>query len=337
MNLLSSTMFFNQNRIKKIKFGNFFFLLIIGLIISLGLLFFVNQAESARIALTPLIFELTGERGKSVEEYVRVMNPSYEDTITLQMEIEDIFPSGEEGRIRLEVPAEERDPFSLSSWITIEPEIFTLQPREEKPVKFVINTPEYAEPGGHYAGILARTQAVDGPDGVGVGIIQRIASLVLLTVPGEMEEKLSLIDFKISKNYYEYGPIEFSVRFENTGTVHLRPQTSVSVNNFLGQKVVEIPVETRNVLPGAVRRLEAEWDQKWILPGKYTATLSGTYGRTNLPLKSETVVFWVFPWKIGGPIFLALFLILIFLFSTRKRWGTAVRILVKGEAALNNE
>jgi len=323
--------------IRRLKDGLLLAFLSFGIIIFFGFIIFTQEAKGSRIALTPLIFELTGQRGERVVEHIRVMNPSYDDVITIEMEIEDIFPSGEEGRIRLEIPPEERDPFSLSSWITIEPEIFILQPREEKSVKFTINTPEYAEPGGHYAGILARTRTVDGPAGVGVGIVTRIASLVLLTVPGEMEEELSLTSLETSKIYNEFGPIDFIVRFENTGNVHLRPQTAITVTNFLGQRVAEIPVETRNVLPDAVRRLEAQWDQKWIWGGKYTATLTGTYGRTNIPLSPETIVFWAFPWKVGGGILLILALVLIFLIATRKRWGTALRILFKGEAGMPKE
>lgn len=334
MNLLNSTMFFNRDRIKKTKSGKIFVLLIFGpIMISLGLLFFVQQAESARIALTPLVFELMGEKGKTAEEYVRVMNPSYEDTITVVMEVEDMFPEGEEGRIRLEVPLEERDPFSLSSWITFEPEKFILDPREEKPIKFIINIPEYAEPGGHYASILAKTEIVEGPAGVGVGIVQRIASLVLLTVPGEMKEEISIVGFETSKNYYEYGPIKFAVRFENIGTVHLKPEAMITITNFLGQKVAEVPIESRNVLPGAVRRLEQEWSQKWLWPGKYTATLTGTYGRANFQLDPKSITFWAFSWKIG----LLLILILVFFIITRKRWIKALKILIKGEAALSRE
>lgn len=322
---------------RRLKDGLLLAFLCIGIIVAFTLIFFTQEAKGSRIALTPLIFELTGQRGERVVEHVRVMNPSYEDVITIEMEIEDIFPSGEEGRIRLEIPPEERDPFSLSSWITVEPEIFTLEPREEKSVKFTINTPEYAEPGGHYAGILARTRTVDGPTGVGVGIVTRIASLVLLTVPGEMEEELFLASFETPKFYNEYGPIEFIVRFENTGNVHLRPQATITINNFLGHEVAEVPVETRNVLPNAVRRLEAEWGGKWLWGGKYTATLAGTYGRTNIPINSETIVFWVFPWKMGGAILLILILVFVFFIATRKRWGTALRILLKGQAGMPKE
>lgn len=293
-------------------------------------LFFPLSARGARIAITPLVFELKGERGGIVEEYVRVMNPSYEEKITVIMESEDIFPEGEEGRVKLEVPPAERVPFSLSSWISFEPAKLTLEPREEKEVKFIIKIPEIAEPGGHYAAVLAKTETTSGPTGVGVGIVQRVASLVLLTVGGQTREEIRVVDFKTSKNYYEYGPVQFIIRLENTGTVHLKPQTKITVYNLFNKKIGEIEVEPHNVLPSSVRKFEANLSQKWFFAGKYKAVLSGFYGKTNIPLEPVTITFFAFSWKIG-----VLFIVLlIFLILTRKRWSKAIKILIQGEKAL---
>lgn len=301
------------------RFFFFFFALLI--------LLYFQKVVAVRIAITPLVFELSGEKGEIVENEVRVMNPSYEETITVKMESEDIFPEGEEGRIRLEVPPAERIPFSLSSWISFEPETFTLAPREEKPVKFKIKVPENAEPGGHYAGIIARAQSTGMPGGVAVGVVPRVAALVLLTIPGPMEEKLSVLDFKTEKNYYEFGPVKFSLRLENSGTVHVKPVIKVTVKNVFGQTVGEASFEARTILPDSKRKLETEFPKKWLWAGKYTAILSGFYGTNNLPLETKTITFFAFPWKLG----VLILILIIFFVVTRKRWLKAIRILVKGE------
>lgn len=333
MNFLNSAIFFHRSQEKKLKSGKFLLYFIFLLIISFVILFFSNQTQASRIALTPLVFELSAEKGQTIEEYVRVMNPSYEEKITVIMETEEMFPQGEEGRVRLQIPPEERIPFSLSSWISFEPQKFTLEPREEKPVKFIIKVPENAEPGGHYAGILARTELVGGPSGVGVGIVQRIASLVLLTVPGQMKEEISVAGFETSKSYYEKGPINFSIRFENKGTVHLKPESTITITNFLGQEVAKIAVDPKNVLPGAIRRFDVEWPVKWLWLGKYKATLTGSYGTNKLAFDPKTITFWAFPWKVG----ILFFLVIIFFVITRKRWLKAIKILIKGEKALKSE
>lgn len=311
------------------KYLFFYFVLIVGFL----LFFLFNLTRAARIALTPLTFELTAEKGGVVEDQIRVMNPSYDETITVVMESEDMFPEGEEGRIRLEVPPAERIPFSLSSWISFEPKTFVLAPREEKAVKFTVKVPENAEAGGHYAGIIARLQTVGVPGTTGVGIVPRVASLVLLTVPGPMEEKLSVVSFDVEKKYYEAGPVKFSVRLENTGTVHLKPTAKITINNIFGQKVGETSFETRTILPESTRKLETEWQKRWLWGGKYTAVLSGFYGIDNKSLETKIITFWAFPWKFG----IVLAAILIFFILTRKRWIRAMKVLIKGEAAVSKE
>jgi len=309
-------------------------LLVLISILSFFLCFFVfvSQSKAIQIAITPLVFEFEGRPGESVEGKVKIMNASHDTEVTIKMESEDMFPEGEEGRVRLQVPPEERASFSLSRWITFEPQTFTLAPREEKEIKFIINIPEYAEPGGHYASVLARTEKVEGPAGVGVGIVQRVASLILLTVPGEYKEELSVASFSTSKSYYEYGPVDFLVRFENKGTIHQRPKAKIEIKNLFGKKVAEISIEPKVVLPGAIRKFKASFNKKWLFGGRYVATLKGTYGvKNNFEIPSQSIVFWAFPWKVGVGILILILLIVVFFIVTRKRWSAALKILLKGK------
>jgi len=292
-----------------------------------------SQEGSSRIALTPLTFELTAQRGESVSERIRVMNSSFENNLDVKMEVEDMFPEGEEGRVILEATDEDLDVLAISRWVTFEPEEFTLSPREEKSVKFTINVPRDADAGGHYMGILAGAPPAR-VEGTGVGIVHRIASLVLLTVPGEMEEELSVVDFNVLQKYYEHGPVTFVSRFENTGTVHLMPDAHITVRDILGREIAVIPVEKRNVLPGAVRKIETAWNADWLFGGFYTAIIEGDYGNfSDKDINSQTVTFFAFPWKVG----VVILLITVFFVLTRKRWATIIRILVKGETALSKE
>ncbi len=315
------------------KKSSFFTLKPIFLILFLGLLlpfFSFAQDRGSRIALTPLTFELTAERGRSVTERIRILNPSYENSTDVRMVVEDMFPEGEEGRVLLQGGGEDMDVLAISRWVTFEPEEFTLSPREEKSVQFTINVPRDADTGGHYMGIIAGTSPRE-VEGTGVSIINRIASLILLTVPGEMKEDVFIESFSTSKKYYEKGPIVFESRFKNEGTVHLVPDAEIVVTNIIGQEVATVPVEKRNVLPNAIRRIDSDWGVDKLWGGFYTATIEGTYGRfSGSELNSQSVTFFAFPWKAG----VVILLVIIFFIITRKRWIVIVRILVKGESSL---
>ncbi len=292
--------------------------------------FAIGQTAS-RIAITPLNFELTVERGEVGGDQIRVLNSSYEEDVSVTMKVEDMFPEGEEGRVILQSPDEDLDTLAISRWVSFEPETFTLEPREQKNVRFTIEVPETADPGGHYAGLIAGTQERE-IEGTGVGITHRIASLVLLTVPGEMIEDLSVVDFKTGKDYYEQGPITFESRFKNEGTVHIQPDATVLIEDIFGREVARVPVEKRNVLPDATRKIETEWNVGNLWGGRYTATLTGSYGMESLPIEEKQVTFWAFPWKAG----IGIILVLIFFILTRKRWITIIKILIQGEKALSD-
>ena len=293
-----------------------------------GLILAPNVSAQFSLGIAPLTFEITANPGDIVENYLKVYNPSPDTSVQIEMVIEDIAPTGEAGHVIVE-PAE-TETYSLARWIETEPKEFSLAPREEKFVKFTINIPENAEPGGHYGTVIAGAKLVAGPRATGAAILPRVGSLVLLTVPGVMREELIVKEF-IAPNYSEFGPIPFTIRFENTGTVHVKPTGYITVTNWLGQKVANIEFPSHNVLPRAVRKFEASLPQKWLFAGRYTATLTGNYGLSNVSLTPTVITFWVFPWKFGLGIFLVLLGIIIFFLKTGKRWKMAMKVLVKGE------
>jgi len=282
-----------------------------------------NTLAQSSVGISPLIFEITANPGDLIENYIKIYNPNRDLIAQIEMQVEDIAPTGEAGLVIVE-PAE-TESYSITRWVTMEPREVELQPGEEKFVKFVIQVPENAEPGGHYGTVLAAAKSVSGPGGTGVGIVTRTGSLILVTVPGIMQEKLVVKDFSAPR-YSEYGPIPFEIRFENLGTIHVRPTGYVTVTNWLGQKVGDAEIVPHNVLPRGVRKFEVSFPQKWFFAGKYTATLTGSYGFSNTLFTPVVITFWAFPWKFGLVI-LAIFILIIL---ARRRLFTAFRILIKG-------
>ncbi len=302
-------------------------ILIVGIgMIGLVLAFQVNAQAVRGISISPLTFELTANPGDTISNKLKVYNPT-DGIIAIKMEVEDFRPVGEIGRVI--VTPEEEITYSLKRWVKTEPTEFTLEPREQKFVDFIIEVPENAEPGGKYGSVLASTAGVIGEEITGMAIGQKVGALVLLTVSGEVIENLTVKEF-IAPSFLEYGPVPFSMRFENTGTVHVRPRGFVTITNWWGKKATDVEFPQLNVIPGAVRRVEASWSGKWHI-GRYTATLIGSYGTINTPLTPVVLTFWVFPWKVALAIFLGILVVLIFFYKTRKRWKMALKILLKGE------
>lgn len=293
----------------------------------LGSFVFLGDVRAASgLSISPLTFEFTANPGDTLDNKIRIYNPT-ESIVAVKMEVEDFTVSGETGQVLIE-PAE-TETYSLAQWVQVSPEIFTLEPGEQKIVDFIITVPEGAEPGGHYGSVLATTAGAIGENFTGAGVAQKVGALVLLSVSGAVKENLQVKEFS-APEFSEYGPIKFLMRFQNTGTVHVRPKGFINITNWRGKKVADVEFPQKNVIPGATRMADATWNAKMLF-GKYTATLVGSYGVSNTPLEPYVISFWVVPWKILSAAGAVLLVLLIFFFFSRKRWGRAIKILLKGE------
>ncbi len=291
-----------------------------------GFLFFMSPEVLAvgetSLTISPLTYDLSANPGDTVVNEFMVRNNAQE-AIDVSIESEDFVAIGEEGDVNLTT---EKTTYSLASWIQTDLARFTLGAGEEKKLKFQIKVPYNAEPGGHYASVFAHVSPPIDTAQSGSYVGQKIASLILLKVAGEVQEEANIETFKTSKAYYSEDPIIFNTRIKNTGSVHLKPKGVIAITDIFGKKVADISVEQKNVLPDSIRRIETEWNDAPTI-GKFTATLVELYGDNNKQLTAATT-FWIIPWKAivvwGGIITL----IVAILFFTRKRIGKALKVLV---------
>ena len=155
-----------------------------------------NQEDSRSITISPLTFELTANPGEQINNKIKVIN-SGPQPIFVRMEVEDFTAVGESGGVVIQ--DQENDSFSLAKWVTMNESEFTLLPAEQKIIDFSINVPLEGEPGGHYGSILAVASPPDVIAGGGSGVSQKVGSLLLLSVAGEVKENLVVEEFKVGK------------------------------------------------------------------------------------------------------------------------------------------
>lgn len=286
------------------------------------LLFYPFQLlNAASIGLSPLIFEEKGEPGKKIELFLKVYNGSDGKTLKIVMEKGDIQPTGESGFVIVQTPGTQSN--SLASWLKIEPESFTLTPKEEKIVKIIIDVPKNVSPGSYFGTVLASSQNFEEIPATGARIVQRIGSLILLEIPGAIEVSFRVKKFT-TKKFWEKGPIDFEILFENLGNIHIKPEGEIKIQNILGQTVETIPLPEYNILPGAKRKIEMSWSKKRLFQVYYRAILGGQ--ARNLNFSSE-VSFLVIPWKF----YLASLFLFVLIIFIRKRLILALKVLIKGE------
>jgi len=228
---------------------------------------------------------------------------------------------GEEGAVDL---TEDETSFSLASWITVSPSETEISGKGTAIFAFSTAVPLNAEPGGHFGSIIFRLKS-QGPEQSGALVAQELGALILLRVAGKAKEGASLASFRSTKKIWEKGPVEFEIRVENEGNVHLKPTGVITITNLFGRKVASFPVDPRNVLPGAIRKSSATWDKKFLF-GRYTASLALNYGSQGRVLTGATA-FIGFPYRWGGLVLLGLLILAFFLYRARKRIKLALKVL----------
>lgn len=282
----------------------------------------VRAEDISKLSISPVTFDTTANPGDTLTNQIKIQNSSG-GSITVEMKTENIATADESGAPAL---TQEDTKYSLTNWITVEPQTFALAPGEIKLVTYTIKVPQNAEPGGHYASILAGTVVSTTVKTTGAVVAQRVGALVLLRVQGPMKFAASVESFKTTQKLYERGTIPFELKVKNDGTVHVKPKGSITITNLWGQKVAEVPLTERNVFPGGGSRdIKTEWDSNGHM-GRYTATLAAVYG-DNSDTLSATTTFTVFPWKTGVPLIIIIVLVLGYMINTRRRLGKALKVL----------
>lgn len=239
--------------------------------------------------------------GEKTQVSVRVTNTS-EIPLSVLSSAQDFIVEEDGGTpVPVTGTAEDSNRWSLASWLTLAPSQAVLQPRESSQISVLIEVPEDALPGGHYAMIAHQPStnlnltAADAPDAAS-GINQKVGTLLYVTVDGPINEEAYIRNFTIPE-FSEFGPVEYKFTLDNRSDVHIHPQIGIKISNMFGQQVEVLQPTTQNVFPFTSREFTGEWSKIWGF-GRYKADLTASYGTSGKVVMS-TVFFWIFPVKLA--------------------------------------
>lgn len=262
---------------------------------------FAQSTDAANgLQISPALVQLNAEKGKSYTIELKVLNVTGSD-LSFKSAVNDFAAKDESGTPSILLDETEPTPTSIQTWVTAIPS-FSLKAHEQKTIQAIITIPANAESGGHY-GVIRFSGTSPELSGTGVGLSASAGTLFLVRVAGDVTEKLNLATFEATNNdkpssLFEYGPITFVTRFQNTGNVHVQPSGTILVQDIFKNKVASLDInsEKGNILPASTRRFESTLNQHWLF-GRYTATATVGYGTQGQAIV-ETISFWVIPYKL---------------------------------------
>lgn len=274
-----------------------------------------NVANTLKVS--PVRSDITAKPGETTKVPVIVTNLTDGDIMVHPSE-NDFVAGDESGTPSLILDETQYAPtHSLKRFMTPLSDV-TIPAKQSKTIDVVIAVPASAQAGGYFGALRF---APTTPDGGGqVNLSASVASLILLTVPGALTEKLNLTSFDVQQNgkagslFHDNKNLAVAFRFENKGNVQVGPFGQIAV--MKGKDIVykaDFNTSTPHdvVLPDSAR--------KWSVPlekiasfGHYTVTATLTYGSTNQTVQVSKS-FWVIPfaYMVGAGIALLVLIGLI--------------------------
>jgi hypothetical protein len=243
-----------------------------------------NDQVENRVVVSPAKIELTLTPGKTERREMTIIN-------RLGQKAE--FKIVVEGLLKEGTDVASQESSLAAAWIKPEIDHFTLEHGERINLPLEIKIPKEISPGGYYVAVLAEFKGRKKSNS-NVKLINRVGTSLLLTAPGNVIQQGKTLEFFTDKKFYRTGPIEFFVAFKNNGNIHLSPQGEISIYNFIGAQIAQIPLEKKIVLPGEMVQWKTNWKRKWLL-GIYKVQLIFHFGNNPPQAQETSFTFWAFP------------------------------------------
>jgi len=267
--------------------------LLVCVILILFTAFFVFSSHaSARTGLSiqPLKITHTLNPGESGTGVIKITNAGDND-VNVDTKVEDFVPLA--GSYQIQFVGRAPGLSTVRDWVTLDaPESFVLAKGAEKSIRYTIKAPVNAEPGGHFGVAFFKASELSN-DNQQLKVGTQVGVLIFITVPGSHLEKGNILGFK-GPFFVKTSPINFTIKFENTGTVHFEPKGTLIITSMFGKEVGRIPVGGQVLLPSGVKDLVASIDFEGVLLGRYKASLKMFDGEGN-ELTAEDIAFYAFP------------------------------------------
>lgn len=264
-----------------------------------------NAGNGFRIS--PVRTEFTIEKGKSETLTLTIENPADAATTAKAVVNDFVASDKEDGEPRLILDENQSAPKNSFKQLASTISELTLAAHEKKDIVVTIKVPDNANAGGYYGAIRFIPVIETNSNSTNVGLTASVGSIVLVRVPGNLTERLDLIQMSAAqggktRSFFTHGDITLITRLKNEGDIHVKPFGKVAVKDMFGRTVYTYEFNNteprENILPGSIRRFDDSLPKrKWL--GKYTVEANLGYSQGSGDLISAKLSFWYIPvWAI---------------------------------------
>ncbi|HSX52821.1 MAG TPA: hypothetical protein VLF90_00400 [Patescibacteria group bacterium] len=233
------------------KFAGFLVLILLALMATP-----LKHASAGSISIAPLRQELVVSPGQAFNSQLVVHNPT-KDTISVNL-------SGDSfGVINEDYDYSFSKLEDTKSWLSFGSQQISLSPDATTSVVYSVSVPNNAEPGEKYIAIFA---SVSNKPVDNVTSIDRAGLLLYISVAGKTTKRGEVLGIQLPPLTTKRSNT-WTIRLNNTGSVHFRSRVVTTTSNIFGQ-TVDNNTDEHLILPGTIRRFEGNTGLG-ALPGIY--------------------------------------------------------------------
>ncbi len=306
-------------------------------ILTLSLIFLcvLGVHSAAAFTVTPAIQEVSLRPGESRVIGIKITNNQNRPRAYV-FSIQKFIPKGSLGQQEF-LPL--TDTSGLPEWMYVSQPVLQIGANQSATMPVQITIPADAKAGGHYAALFISEQVDTAGAMESVSVLPRTGVLFLVTVNGDLIQNFNIASLVASPQTTNRLPISLDASVENVGNVHLAPSGEVRIQNMFGQTVAkyEVNASGARVLPSSSRLFQVAWNKvdsthissgffselkkEWLnfAVGRYESSLSL---HANGVEKTQSVVFYVWPWRLMslvGLTFIVLVTLLVLWFRRYRR------------------
>ena len=217
-----------------------------------------QSQQNRGVIVTPAIIEQEADKNTPYDLTVNVQNDSTEDNVNLTPVLYEFNTVNEDGtpNIKPVDAASER-----ASWVSFADTALTLNKGEKKDAKVRVFVPDAAQAGSYYFALTfsRQTQGADAKGQV-VSINSQIASLLFLTVKGQVNRDVQLSDIKLSSTTVDpfFDPLSINYKVSLNGNAYVKPAGNIFTGNDQTnpENTLTINPNQRIILPNSNRSFE---------------------------------------------------------------------------------
>lgn len=262
-------------------------------VLSFALVLPAGAATTAELSITPVVIDQKAKARDIIQASLTITNKSNRK-LNLYPAVNDLHPETGEQSFSSAQNADDLEA-SLARWIELSRGVIDLGPGEEKTIPFVIRVSQNAAPGSYHALIsFASGSTRDSAEAAG----DLATAAVNLEVQADIKEIMQLNKFTTDNIVFTGDDVLFNYQLQNIGNQDLRPKGEIRIYDRKGEEIASLEVngEGKNVSPDQVAQLASVWNGAAGF-GRFKALLNVDYGSAQTASVSDSVYFWVIPWK----------------------------------------